>query len=130
MTATDPTPLSAADLDTIAARADAAAPAAWEVVPHTCDCWADVPRLVAEVRRLTAAPATYALPPEPPPEVTELWDRDGLHWHRVAARTWSRSAVGRDPWWQRWNWLRLLDKRGRLSTTPPTATEEATTDEH
>lgn len=64
----------------------------WTLAEFIAAARSDVPTLTAEVRRLRAvldaarctdpgpAPTTYALPPEPPPEVTELWDADGARW--------------------------------------------------
>lgn len=73
---------------------------------------------LAAAGRLTR-PGVWELPAEPDPEVTRLWDRDGVCWHRTAPRTWSRSDEPLDPWWLRWNWRRLIDKRGPLSASAP-----------
>lgn len=66
-----------------------------------------------------AQPGRWQLPPEPGPEVTELWDREGVRWERTAPHTWSRSQELHRPWWMRTHWLRLLHQRGPLSATPP-----------
>lgn len=76
--------------------------------------------------RLDATPATYTLLAEPPPEVTELWDRHGRRWER-------HEALGRVRWRRIFGdgsliirtWPELL-AAGPLSTVPP---EPATSSE-
>lgn len=119
-TTTPPVPSTPAEaLRWAADRADALGVLSREEIVALLRRWAD---------KLDAAPRRYELPAEPPAEVTELWDRDGQQWDRTGPRTWRRTSESDDPWWRRWTWLRLLDKRGPLSTTPPTDAEEATPD--
>jgi hypothetical protein len=80
---------------------------------------------------LDAAPATWALPSEPGPEVTELWDRHGCHWQRDAPGhwllvRWADAGEGRV-----WHpvvpcvspWQALVAEHGPLSAVPPEQTE-------
>lgn len=64
-------------------------------------------------------PGRWELPAEPGPEVAQLWDGEGVQWTRTAPLTWTRTDEPYDPWWNRWNWTRLLSRRGPLSATPP-----------
>lgn len=72
---------------------------------------------------LDTAPPVYQLPAEPPPHITELWDRDGCRWE------WSDGEDGSDSGWVPdtgdgvWEWPELLVEHGPLSTTPPAGTE-------
>lgn len=75
------------------------------------------------IRRLTAAPATYALPPEPGLEVTELWTASGL---RAARCTRHPACWVLDPGspLSHYRFAGLLTLDGPLSATPPTADAE------
>jgi hypothetical protein len=75
---------------------------------------------------LDAAPRRYELPAEPPPEVTELWDDAGWHLTR-SGDVWVSAVPVRES--LRWRAAVYL-ATGPLSTTPPTTTEGATTDDH
>jgi hypothetical protein len=79
-----------------------------------------------------AVPATYGLPPEPPPTVTGLWDRHGCFWRRAPkAGQW---VLASDPHSYHprprvrqtlpliLTWQALLG-HGRLSTVPPAQKE-------
>lgn len=72
------------------------------------------------------APTVYALPAEPPPEVTELWDRIGDRWEPdtepEAAGYWYRVdesgvVVEEIPFGE------VVFRYGRLSTVPPAGTK-------
>lgn len=80
------------------------------------------------VNQLDAAPATYMLPAEPPPEVDKLWDRVGLRWDRDG----TDARDGYRFWRSERGWVfhypELLMRQGPLSTCPPTDTEEASTE--
>jgi hypothetical protein len=68
---------------------------------------------------LAPAPKTWALPPEPGPEVTELWDRDGWRWELDAAEGgWVHEDTG-----EICIWSELLAEYGPLSTVEPEETE-------
>jgi hypothetical protein len=75
----------------------------------------------------------WALPPEPGPEITAVWDRGGCRWDRDAPGHWRWAAPGRrraghwhpdypEPLILPWN--ALLSHHGPLTATPPTTTEE------
>lgn len=87
--------------------------------------WAEQLRRWAD--ELDAAPRRYELPPEPGPEVTELWDVIGIRWFHDA------DDLKPYLWWSDGNayppryWRELL-ARGWLSTAPPTT--EETNDDH
>lgn len=137
MTATDPTPpRTPADLSAERAILRWAAgrlggePAEYSVGHHERGHIADLLRRWAA--ELDTAPApVYQLPAEPPPEVTELWDRDGDRWARKQWRyqpggdpaprgtswIWERNGLG-----ERQRWPGLLGY-GPLSTTPPADAE-------
>jgi hypothetical protein len=76
---------------------------------------------------LDAAPATWALPSEPGPEVTELWDRHGCHWQRDAPGHWllvEYADAGEGLFWHLVipcvsPWRALLAEHGPLSAVPP-----------
>lgn len=68
------------------------------------------------------AARTYELPAEPSPEVTELWDREGVKWVLVAADgSWQPAD---DPEGFGIPWVEAL-AYGPLSSTPPAGTEPA-----
>lgn len=73
-----------------------------------------------------AAPTTYQLPAEPPPDVKHLWDFAGKRWDRRADQwgdDWERADKRDNPHWRGWAWPRLLSEAGPLSTVPPAGTE-------
>jgi hypothetical protein len=64
----------------------------------------------------------YAMPPHPPPEVTQLWSSHGTHWVRSTSRpgTWDS---GNDSM----HWYSLLATTWWLSTIPPDNEKASTT---
>jgi hypothetical protein len=80
--------------------------------PEALRLWAD---------ELDAAPTTWALPPEPGPEVVELWDQGGERWER------SDDEDAPDGWVRDrgegvYEWAEML-MHGPLSAVPPEQTE-------
>jgi hypothetical protein len=84
-----------------------------------------------ELRRwateLDATPTAWELPPEPGPEVTELWDRHGCHWRRDVPGHWllvEHADAGEGLFWHLVipcvsPWRALLAEHGPLSAVPP-----------
>jgi hypothetical protein len=78
-----------------------------------------------ELRRwateLDATPTAWELPPEPGPEVTELWDKGGERWERSDDEDTPDGWV-RDRGEGVYEWAEML-MHGPLSAVPPEQTE-------
>jgi hypothetical protein len=91
--------------------------AATEAAEVSADAWREVERLRARVAELEQ-PGRWQLPTKPGPEVTHVWDVEGIRWER------------QQPGVDRWHcdehmvfisvrtWGALLSDRGPLSPTP------------
>lgn len=73
---------------------------------------------------LDAAPATYTLPAEPGPEVTELWGHGTASWFERMPGGW-RAKADEHGEYSTISWLDVLVAQRRLSTVPPAGTEPA-----
>ncbi|QLQ37956.1 hypothetical protein [Micromonospora robiginosa] len=109
------------DLDAIDARVKAHAAS---IGPGGDKAWnagllaADVPKLLAEVRRLRVALAgrePQILAEEPGPGVTEVYDRDGSPWNRDEKGRWCAFGVGAGA---PISWQRLTAVWGPITTRP------------
>jgi hypothetical protein len=108
MTTTTDLSAERAILNWAADRAEASGVLSREEVVEQLRRWAD---------ERPPAPTAWALPPEPGPEVTELWDKGGEHWERSDDEDTPDGWV-RDRGEGVWEWAEML-MHGPLSAVPP-----------